>query len=84
MKKFALLAVLMLSGCNVEVQANEPVQKAPKSDGAVAIMSCADYPEVDGQSFWNVRLREFNRFDNSYYVTLTNLSFLCNPAISNN
>ena len=61
---------LMASGCNVEVQAKEP--KASVDDGAKYIISCTPAPYLHGEGFYNTRLKDVERSDNVYFITLLN------------
>lgn len=72
MKKMIMCIALamMASGCNFEVQAKEP--KASVDDSAKYIISCTPAPYLDGEGFYNTRLKDVERSDNVYFITLLN------------
>lgn len=72
MKKMIMCIALamMASGCNFEVQAKEP--KASVDDGAKYIISFTHAPYLDGEGFYNTRLKDVERSDNVYFITLLN------------
>ena len=72
MKKMILCIALalMASGCNVEAKAAEKSKAA--DDGAKYIISYTPAPYLDGEGFYNTRLKDVERSDNVYFITLLN------------
>ena len=72
MKKMILCIALalMASGYNVEAKAAEKSKAA--DDGAKYIISCTPAPYLDGEGFYNTRLKDVERSDNVYFITLLN------------